>query len=116
MSLRRIAFGSLLVATLFGSVHADAARFGANDIRSLFFVAKNENKNEIHYGIHLDKDCIPLGKEPVYGYWQQREAGPNVIEDMNMLDRTVYGIESQSIVKRSPEESKVLMTVKAASD
>lgn len=116
MLKRLAAFGTLASLALFGTAHASASRFWPNDVRSVFAIAKSENRNEIHYGIHLDKDCMPVGNEPIYGYWRQLEDGPNVIEDLNALDRTVYGIKQQTVLKRSPEESKVLMSLRAASD
>ena len=115
---RRLApsIGLFLTLALAGTARADSSRFGPYDIRTVFVIAKNENKNQVHYGIHLDKDCMPIGKEPVYAYWQQLEEGPNVIQDLNLLDRTAYGINSQQVLKRTPEESKVLITLKPASD
>ena len=98
------------------SARADDPRFGANDIRSLFVIGKNIDRDEVRYGIRLDKECVPIGSEPMYAYWQQLEQGPNVTEDLNFLDRTVYGIKTQKVVKRSPEESKVLMTLEATSE
>jgi hypothetical protein len=101
-----------LSATTFAA-HAGDPRFGPNDIPTLFVIGKSDDRNEVQYGIHLDKECVPIGSEPVYAYWRQLERGPNITEDLNMLDRTVYGIKEQKVLKRSPEESKVLMTLKA---
>jgi len=98
------------------SARADDPRFGRHDIRSLFVIGKNIDRDEVRYGIHLDPDCQPRGAEPIYAYWQQIEQGPDVVEDLNFLDRTVYGIKEQRVTKRSPEESKVLMTLKATPD
>ena len=92
---------------------ASDPRFGPDDIRSLFAVAKNTNRNEVHYGIHLDASCMPVGDKPVHAYWRQFERGPDAIEDLNMLDRTVYSIREQRVVTRSAEESKVVMSLKA---
>jgi hypothetical protein len=92
---------------------ASESRFGKHDIQTLFAIGKNLDRNEVQYGIRLDQNCVPYGDAPVYAYWRQYEEGPTVTEDLNMLDRTVYGIKSQAVVKRSPDESKVLMTIKA---
>lgn len=112
----RIVAVALALSTLSGLAAAGDPRFWANDIRTLFFIGKSDDRDEVHYGIHLDKDCMPIGNEPVYVYWQQIEQGPNVTEDLNFLDRTVYGVKSQSVTKRSPEESRVVMTLRATSD
>ena len=90
--------------------------FKPGDIRLLFVVKKNTNRNEVAYGIHLDKSCQPVGDEPIYPYWRQLERGPDAVDELTFLDRTVYGIGSQKILKKTPEESKVLMTLKATSD
>jgi hypothetical protein len=107
---------ALFVLALTPAAQAEDPRFGPNDIRTLFVIGKNIDRNEVHYGIRLDKDCVPVGNEPLYAYWRQVERGPNITEDLNFLDRTVYGIKEQKIVKRSPDESKILMTLKATSD
>jgi hypothetical protein len=95
---------------------ADAPRFGPHDIRTLFLVAKSENRNEVHYGIHLDKDCLPIGSSPVFAYWQENEQGPNVLEGLHTLDRTVYGISRQNVARRALDESVVTMAIRAAPD
>jgi hypothetical protein len=108
-------FVFLVVATAATSatdVRADP-RFGPNDLPSLFEIGKNIDRNVVRYGIHLDKDCVPIGEEPLYAYWRQFEKGPGVNEDLNFLDKTVYGIKGQWIVKRSVDGSKVLMTLRS---
>jgi hypothetical protein len=73
-------FGVAVVALsmLPSLAQARDTRFGASDIRTLFFIRTSEDRDEVHYGIHLDKDCIPIGKEPVYVYWRLIEKGPDV--------------------------------------
>jgi hypothetical protein len=107
-----IVVAALVASTVTGVAHADP-KFGPNDIRSLFAIKKSENRNEVHYGVHLDESCQPIGDEPIFGYWQQLEEGPNVVLDLNILDRKGYGIKGQWIQKRTPEESKLLMSLKA---
>jgi hypothetical protein len=107
---------ALLVLALAPAARADHPRFGPNDLRTLFVIGKNIDRNEVQYGIRLDQDCVPVGKEPLYAYWRQFERGPNVTEDLNFLDETVYGIKEQKVVKRAADESKVLMTLKATPD
>ena len=108
--------GALLAAALTvpaGAARADGPRFGPHDVRAIFAIAKNIDRDEVRYGIRLDQDCVPVGDAPVYAYWQQIEQGPNVVEDLNFLDRTVYGIDGQWVLKRGTDASKVLMTLKA---
>lgn len=115
--MRRISYILFVAATaLSRRADADDARFGPNDVRTVFVIGKSDDKNQVQYGIHLDKACVPIGDEPVYAYWRQLERGPDVVEDLNLLDKTVYGIRDQKVLERSPEKSKVLMTVKATPD
>lgn len=97
------------------TAHAEG-RFGPHDVRTMFVIGKNTDKNEVQYGIRLDKDCVPIGDEPVYAYWRQYEKGPEVTEDLNFLDKTGYGIKDQRVEQRSPASSKVLMRLRATSD
>ena len=114
---RRPALVLLVVASAWAPrASADDARFGKHDVRSLFVIGKNIDRDEVRYGVHLDEDCRPRGSEPIYAYWQQLVQGADVVEDLTFLDRTVYGIKEQRVTKRAPEESKVLMTLKATPD
>lgn len=111
--MRRVALGVVSVVFLVTAARAADPRFGPNDIHTLFVVGKSDDRNEVQYGIHLDASCTPIGEAPVYAYWRQLERGPDVTEDLNMLDRTVYGVREQRVLVRSAQESKVLMTIKA---
>ncbi len=108
------ALGAFFV--LFARDVAADPKFGPNDLPTLFVIAKNIDRNEVQYGIHLDKDCVPVGDEPIYAYWRQFERGANVTEDLNFLDKTVYGIGGQWVLQRSADGSKVLMKVKASGE
>lgn len=95
---------------------ANESRFGPNDIQTLFGIAKNTNRNVVEYGIRLDADCKTIGNEPVYAYWRDYEKGPTVTSDLNMLDRTVYSVSRQNVVKRDDTGSRVVVVLKAATD
>src|SRR5262249_16926572 len=88
---------------------------GPYDVRTLFVIGKNTDRNEVQYGIRLDADCVPVGEEPIYAYWRQYEKGPEVTEDLNFLDKTGYGIKSQKVERRSPAGSRVVLRLRAAS-
>jgi len=110
------ALGALVgVAALAPAAEAEG-RFGQYDVRTLFAIGKNTDRNEVQYGIRLDKDCVPQGDEPVYAYWRQYEKGPEVTEDLNWLDRTGYGIKDQRVEQRGAGGSKVVMRLRATSD
>jgi hypothetical protein len=91
-------------------------RFGPYDVRTMFVIGKNTDRNEVQFGIRLDADCVPVGDEPIYPYWRQYEKGPDVTEDLNFLDRTGYGIKSQAVEQRSAAGSKVVLRLRAQSN
>ncbi len=67
---------------------------GANDTSSIFYVSKNDNGNQIHYGIRLNRNCLPEGSNPVYVYWlrENRTTG-----NLLSVEEPAYGILNQSI-------------------
>lgn len=116
MSFRKLTVGLIVAALVLPAVaHADP-KFGPNDIRTLFAIKKSENKNEVHYGIHLDDACQPVGDEPIFAYWRELEQGPNVVLDLGMFQKKAYGIKGQWVQSKTPQESKLLMSLNATPD
>lgn len=117
-ALRRAipALAGALGLTLLGPGAAAEGRFGPHDVRTLFVIGKNTDRNEVQYGIRLDAACVPVGDEPVYAYWRQYEKGPEITEDLNFLDRTGYGIRKQKVEQRSASGSRVVLSLRATSD
>jgi len=91
-------------------------RFGPYDVRTLFSIDKNTDRNQVQYGIRLDRDCVPRGSEPVYAYWRQFERGGEVTDDLNFLDRTVYGIKDQHVAAQPGGITRVVIRLRATSD
>ncbi|WP_437805786.1 DUF4833 domain-containing protein [Sorangium sp. So ce1078] len=80
---------------------ADAPlRFGQFDVRSAFFIAKSENRNQVHYAVRLDSTCMPYGERPVFPYWRELERGPDKISLLTALEEPAYGIARQDVVSR----------------
>ncbi|HEY1954503.1 MAG TPA: DUF4833 domain-containing protein [Polyangiaceae bacterium] len=73
------------------------ALFIALDLSSVMFISKSENKNQVHYGAHIDPSCIPSGAAPVYAYWLMLEKGPNVTEPLLSREQRGYGIGHQEV-------------------
>ena len=73
------------------------ALLAALDLASVMFVSKSENKNQVHYGIHLDAACKPAGAAPVYAYWRMLEKGPDAIEPLLSREQRAYGIGRQEV-------------------
>lgn len=95
---------------------AAAASADGGDIASVFFIAKSENKNEVHYGIHLGTDCAPEGATPVFAYWRMLEKGPGVTEPLLSREIPAYGFASQRVSPRGANGGSVLVTLRALPD
>ena len=94
-----------LVGAVAVTAHADERRFRANDIRTLFAIAKNTNRNEVQYGVKLDDECQPVGNEPVYAYWRDFEKGPEVTDDLSAIERSLYGVREQRVLASAASPS-----------
>ena len=93
-------FVFLVVATAATSatdVRADP-RFGPNDLPSLFEIGKNIDRNVVRYGIHLDKDCVPIGEEPLFG--QRRP----VLGRENLAGQALEDVLHDCVLLRSAED------------
>lgn len=66
----------------------------ANDIPSVFYISKNDNGNQIHYGMKLDSNCFPQGTTPVYVYWIRENGSTG---NLLRLEEPAYGIYSQKV-------------------
>jgi Domain of unknown function (DUF4833) len=72
----------------------------ANDISSVFYVSKNDNGNQIHYGIRLNQNCLPEGSNPIYVYWiRANKTTGNLLS----VEEPAYGISSQSVAGENVE-------------
>jgi Domain of unknown function (DUF4833) len=92
----RVSLAAASLALLLAQTPALAnPRVGRHDVPTLFAIGKNTDRNQVQYGIRLDDHCMPIGSAPVYAYWRQFEKGPEVLEDLNFLDRIAYGIADQ---------------------
>lgn len=70
----------------------------SRDVASVFFIEKSENRNQVHYGVHLDETCAPTGRSPVFAYWRMLERGPLATEPLLSLEQPAYGVASQRVL------------------
>jgi len=105
----------LLAVASAGRLALADARFGPHDIRALFAIDKSDDRNRVEYGIRLDQNCVPRESAPVYAYWRQVERGPEVTDDLNLTDRTVYGIKDQQISAQPGGGTRVVIRLRATS-
>jgi hypothetical protein len=84
----------------------------SRDVSSVFFVAKSENRNQVHYGVHLDEACEPAGRDPVFAYWRMLERGPLATEPLLPLEVGAYGMRDQHVA-RGEKGGQVSVTLRA---
>ncbi len=109
LALAVAAAGALLAP--FG--RAGEGHDGTRDVSTVFFVAKSENKNQVHYGIRLDEACAPSGETPVYAYWRMLERGPLATEPLLSREVRAYGVADERVLERGPRVSRTRVTLEA---
>ena len=82
-------------------------------VRSVFFIAKSENRNEVHYGVALDSACVPTGLTPVFAYWRMRERGPLATEPLLSREVPAYGVAGPQRVERGERGGRVVFRLNA---
>jgi Domain of unknown function (DUF4833) len=82
-------------------------------VGSVFFVGKSENRNEVHYGVALDRDCVPAGPSPVFAYWRMRERGPLATEPLLSREVAAYGIAEPQRTSRGEHGGRVVFRLNA---
>jgi hypothetical protein len=92
---------------------AQAVAFGPHDVRSAFYVAKSENRNQVHYAVRVDPECRPLGARPVFAYWQRLREGKRVDEPLVGLGTRFYGASDEQRVSPGRTGGQVDIFVKA---
>lgn len=102
----------LLLALAFLPVPASAGN-ERREIPSAFFIAKSENKNQVHFAVAVDAQCAPLGDAPVREYWRMLEKGPAVIEPVLPREQRAYGLASQAVLTRGASGGSVRITLNA---
>lgn len=67
------------------------------ELPNVMSITKSSNRNEVHYAASVDDRCVPVTQAPLRAYWQMRERGPNVTEPLTARERSVLGVESQTV-------------------
>jgi hypothetical protein len=92
---------------------SEEIKFGANDVPTVFFINKSDDKNRVDYGIRLDAACNPAGEDAMFQYWREFENSPPVrTHGLNMMERVAYGISDQRVVRRSGVRDEWLIRLK----
>jgi len=116
--LRGLSPRSALVAGLaaLGTLTGTALGDASHDVSSAFFVAKSENRNQVHYGVHLDATCAPSGGAPVFAYWRMLEHGPAATEPLLSREQPAYGIAEQRVGERRADGGRLVVRLRALPD
>lgn len=104
--------GLLLTVMLVASTLASFAAASGKTAPVFFVITKSQNENQVHYAMHLDAECRPVGDGPVFAYWHMIERGPTVYEQLLAREQGVYGISRQTR-RDAPEGPEVVVTIAA---
>jgi hypothetical protein len=88
----------------------------ARPVRSVFHIAKSENRNQVHYGVKVDAQCRPTGGQPIYGYWRDFEEGPRVTSPLLSHEQSAYGVTRPRNIERGEEGGRVLFGLRGFPD
>ena len=89
----------------------DRVQFGAHDVHSVFSILKSQNRNQVHYGVHLDAECHPVGAHPVFAYWQMLENG-GAIEPLLGIEDGAYGLDDEQQLQPGKDGDPVRIVIK----
>jgi hypothetical protein len=92
----------LAVLTQSSDARAGDVNLGANDVATVFFINKSDDRNRVDYGIHLNDRCAPTGDDAMFPYWREFENSPPVrTHTLTMFEFVPYGFSEQRLVHRS---------------
>jgi hypothetical protein len=92
---------------------AQEIRFGANDIPTVFFINKSDDKNRVDYALRVNADCLPTSEDAVFQYWREFENSPPVrTHGLNVMERIAYGIAEQHLVKNAGQRDEYAIRLK----
>jgi hypothetical protein len=87
----------------------------ARGVDSAFFITRSENRNQVHYGVHVDEECRPKGTHPVHAYWRMLEKGAKETEPLLALEGPAYGLMDAQEVLNTPTGWRVRVRLRAYS-
>ena len=82
---------------------------------SVFIIAKNHNRNQVHYGVQVDDACAIVGAQPVYGFWRMFERRGEV-EPLLDSELSAYGVDPNQRIERSGDTTTIHTRLNAAPD
>ena len=86
--------------------------FGPNDIATLFYIAKSNNRDRVDYGIRLDTHCRPARAEAVFPYWRELEKNPVDVHTLGTFATMAYGVAAQRLERKTDQFADVQLLLK----
>jgi hypothetical protein len=106
--------GAILTNVQSGLADPNVSR-DPRDPKSVFLVAKSENRNQVHYGVRLDGACNVVGAEPLYGYWRMLE-NKGEIEPILSREVRAYGLNPVQRIERNGDATTIYARMNAIPD
>ena len=101
------------VVLLAAAAQAAFPVFGPNDVKTVFFISKSDDRNRVDYLMRLDATCSAPDDEAIVPYWREFEPPPPVrTKELSMLAKMGYGVASQKTVKKGPNGGDYFMRLK----
>lgn len=90
---------TLVLVVAAATAHADEPAFSGNDVPTVFFFSKSDDKNRVDYGLKLDDKCLPVGDEPLFPYWREFEGGLDGkrTHTLKFFEYAAYGVADQKV-------------------
>ena len=105
---------AVLVSAEAGRAESPSAR-APRDPKSIFLVAKSENKNQVHYGVRIDDACNVVGTAPLYGYWRMLEK-QGEIEPILSREVRAYGLDPIQRIEKNGDATTIYARMNAIPD
>ena len=107
---------ALALVLLASSPGARATKPAFTILGSVFFIAKSENKNQVHYAVKLDDRCRPVGTAPLYGYWREQEKGPRITSPLLKHEQSAYGLTEPRWIKARDQGGEIRIGLRGFPD
>ena len=89
-----------------------ASGLPAQDPDSVIYLTKNTNRNQVHYGVHVDAQCRPLARKPVYAYWRMLEEGDDARATLMFWEQPGYGVKQPRDISREDDSGSFEFTIR----
>lgn len=91
--------------------------FSDNDVPTIFYIDKSDDRNRVDYGIRLTETCQPTSTSPMVVYWREFEGGHGgrYTHGLNIFEGPVYGVGSQRVTETRADGVTMRVEIRALS-